>query len=243
MNHKKIIGILFVLVLCSSEIYSQDSLKASTKSTKRKFWIGLNFSPDLCYRNLVVLGDTSNTRYSYKKYETYKFNFSAGVSVLYYLKDNINIESGLQYSNKGYRSIWRYSDNYISGKFEHIYSWYYADIPLRVNICFGNKKLKYTCGAGIIGNILLASGIRYNSFYDGGTTSTHYDNGWGSGGLDKSTASFTVNAGVVWQFKDNQQIKFEPTFRYVMFDTSKRQLFKTYLWTMGLNIGYYFNCR
>ena len=241
MNHKNLIGILFVLVLYSSEIYSQDSLKASNKNTKRKFWIGVNFSPDLCYRNLIVLGDTSNSRESYRKYETYKFNFSAGVNLLYYLKDNINIESGLQYSNKGYRSISNYTYTHDSGKYEIIDSWYYVDIPLKVNICFGKKKLKYTLGAGIVGNILLAGGTRYTFLPDRGSKVSSYYNNWGS--LSESNASFTANAGLVWQFKANQQIKFEPTFRYAMFDPSKSRVFKEYLWTLGLNIGYYFKCR
>src|ERR1700756_509256 len=93
----------FAFIITSVFVYAQDSTK--TKKPKR-FFIGVNFSPDYCFRTLKNNDGSELSKAlvsTYNKIETAKFGFSSGVSFSYVFTKHISLDFGIQYSNKGFQ--------------------------------------------------------------------------------------------------------------------------------------------
>ena len=151
-------------------IFGQEVAKDASIPDFNKIQVGVNFSPDYCFRTLKN-NDGSLTSSSILKSrnenETGKLGYTTGINVIYNLKKSIGIEVGIQYSNKGYQTkmqdftygsmidprtgfVYNTSGQTpIQGEF--IYNDYYIDIPLKVNFCFGKKKIRFITSAGLTG--------------------------------------------------------------------------------------------
>jgi hypothetical protein len=87
--------------------------------------------------------------------EIAKLGYTCGLNVVYNLRKNIGFEAGLHFSNKGYQT--RYQDLIYADMIDaqrgfvynlsnpmqvrYIYKDYYIDIPLKINLLFGKRKI------------------------------------------------------------------------------------------------------
>lgn len=96
-----------IVILLSNSAFGQDKVAGKN----RRFFIGVNFSPDYCYRSLSKNIDSiSNSKWNYAKniedsVEIPKLGYTAGINFGYQIKSWLSIETGLQYSDKGYKTI------------------------------------------------------------------------------------------------------------------------------------------
>lgn len=252
---KKLLALIFIIT--SVFVYAQDSTQ--TKKASR-FFIGVNFSPDYCFRTLKNNdgSDLSKTIVGiYNKIETAKFGFSSGFNLCYVITKHVSIDLGVQYSNKGFqdkksgltfgdmidrRRGFVYNTNPsnanlpTSGKI--VYTYNYLDIPLKVNFVFGKKKVRFISSIGLTTNLLINSKNTFvgqdstgKSIKNSGSNTTYTYN--------RINLSPTISCGIDYKANDKMFFRIEPTFRYgilKMTDTPVTQ----YLWNAGLNISYYF---
>src|ERR1035437_1411019 len=99
---------IILILLCFSTLYIYGGNNQDTTARKGKWKIGINFSPDYCYRKLDSTGINNNYGdpisfiiHERDSMEIPKFGFTTGISVGYDASRVISLESGIYYSNKG----------------------------------------------------------------------------------------------------------------------------------------------
>ena len=247
--------IFLVATAITANLFGQDKQKETPTDDFKKVQIGVNFSPDYCFRLLKNNDGTSSSDLvieSRNGNETGKLGFTTGLNVIFNLKKNIGIEVGVQYSNKGYQtkmqdltfgSIIDPRHGFVyntSGKTptrgKFVYNAYYIDIPLKVNYIIGNKRIRFISSAGVTTNIFIKETSKSILEYDDGTTDKNTqstDNGY-----NKINVSPIVSVGIDWKFKSRANLRIEPTFRYGVLKIINAPV-TGYLWNAGLNISYY----
>ncbi|HXU27194.1 MAG TPA: outer membrane beta-barrel protein [Bacteroidia bacterium] len=241
---KKLLALVFIIT--SVFVYAQDSTK--TKKVSR-FFIGVNFSPDYCFRTLKNTDGSTISAIIYdhdNKIERAKFGFSSGINACYIITKHISVDLGVQYSNKGYqteeqaliyptpRSATIYNLP-TSGKF--VYRYNYIDIPLKANFIFGKKKLRLISSVGLTTNIFISETNSFVGKYSNG--SSFKNSSTSTSGQTKVNLSPTVSCGIDYKVNSRMFFRIEPTFRYGVLSTVDAPIAE-YIWNAGLNISYYF---
>jgi len=238
---KKII-VSFLLLISSVFAYAQDTSQVKSKKTKR-FFVGVNFSSDLCS---VFLKDGASSVSNYKVRP--KFGYSVGLNFCYIVSKRINIETSIQYSNKGYVTPLTFGDMIDRRRgfvyntspikdLRYISTFHYLDIPLKVNFVFGKKRTRFIAGLGLITNLLFKSTDTFSgqkadgiSFKNSSTVTNEYN---------RVNLSPMISCGLNYKINDKMFFKIEPIFRCGITPTTHFP-FKEYLWSAGLNLSWYF---
>lgn len=220
-------------------------LGQETTATKdRKFFIGVNFSPDYCYRNITKNDNSISseqwTNIKNTEDSIYKptFGYTAGLNIYYQIKKRFSIETGINYSRKGYQTIpfpTVYNFNYDPAIATNYFYFTYLDFPLRVNFNFLKSKFQIIASAGAVFNYLLQVSIKTipetpTAIFQ---TQTHISNY----AYNKINISPTVSLGIKYNIKNRLNLRVEPTFRYGLLNTDSKSYAYTHLWTSGLNIS------
>jgi hypothetical protein len=232
--------IAFVFIITSVFAYAQDSTK--TKKPRR-FFIGVNFSPDYCFRTLKNIDGGAISTMIYdndNKIQTAKFGFSSGINACYIITKHISVDLGVQYSNKGYQT----AENALtfgtpprrgfvynfptSGKI--VYRYNYIDIPLKVNFVFGKKKLRLISSIGLTTNIFISETNSFIGKYSNGAS--FKNSSTSSSGINRLNLSPTVSCGIDYKMNDKMFFRVEPTFRYGVIATASA-LISEHIWNAG----------
>jgi hypothetical protein len=247
----KQLTLLFIAI--SFQVCGQDTLINTEKPEIKRWHIGVEVSPDLCYRKLQ--NPDGNSYYPAEmglrdSLEIPKFGYTAGPAVAFSLSSHWTIGTGLLFSNKGYKtknmdiseSDFDKNGNgiYIYGKAKIYYSFYYLDVPLKVNYACGHGKIRFCASLGIITNIFL---------FEKRTIIMDFDDGekervkiTDSGSCKSVNISPMGGLGLDWAFTKRMNLRIEPTFRYGMLKINDEYI-NTYLWNAGLNFSYYYSIR
>jgi hypothetical protein len=204
--------------------------------------IGINFSPDYSFRSLKSFDGSSDVGFviqSRDGIEIAKLGYTTGINLCYNLSPKLGVETGLQYSNKGYQTkknnlsyIDPETGQYLQAKW--IYKDAYLDVPLKLNITFGKRNLRFISSIGFVTNIFLSQHlITFVDKPDGKTERivSEYE-------LRRINISPMVSLGIDYKINYKMNIRVEPTFRYGVIKILDSPI-KEYLWNAGLNIGYY----
>lgn len=221
-----------------------------------KLLIGVTASPDICFRTLQNTDGSSTTDMIIdlrNDNESPKFSYSTGLSFCYNLTRHWGIETGLQYSNKGFKFVNsdptfsdqidpRYGFIYTPQgptptKITFIYNFNYLDIPLRTIFTVGNRKVRFISSVGITTNILISATNTSIVEYENADT----DRKTQEQGYDYKTVNFspTASVGIDWQLCDKFNLRVEPTFRYGLLKIIDAPITE-YLWSGGLNLTCYY---
>jgi hypothetical protein len=233
---------LFVLITATSQ--AQDA---------RKWFLGYSFSSDLCYRRLSNgSGDPAidGMIAARNKSEHLKMGFTTGLNVKYQFNDVISVETGLMYSNKGYKSR---TDNIIfgdqvdpgqtpssGGQFRVRYNYKYLDLPLKINIVFAREETySFYLTAGAVVNVFLEQ-KNVSTF----TSPNHPKQVTISGGeLFRTNNSLNISPfigpGIRFGLGKRLHMQVEPLFRYGVLPLYDAPI-KGYLWNWGLNTVLYY---
>ncbi len=234
----------FLILLFSSSLCAQEKQDSSKLKNKfNKVQIGINFSPDQCYRTLKSENPDSTILGILKQREAFEIpclGFTAGVNFRYALTKILAIEMGLQIANK------RFQTNdfaVIGGSFPimpssalYIYNHYYAEVPLLLNAVLGTNKLKISADLGIITGFFLHYTNTYDVFDPNGKLTEQKTKTYS--GFNSLNFSPTVSLGLSYDFNKRSGISLEPTYRYGLVKIKKAPVHE-YLWSIGLNIGYH----
>ncbi len=249
----QLLAVIFILM--PETIYSQST------ETPDRYSIGINFSADYCYR--TVFNNTGNDNYDElikirNENETPILGYVAGFNLNYKLSSKFSVQTGLQYSKKGYGIKLKdfelfYSDNIDprygfvydsvpSGKsLEKIslyYHYTYLDIPLQIKMCLGKKRIKFVAGVGIVTGVLLnATQTSVKKFKEGGKNRDKVDQQYDFRSISLSTQA---SAGVSYKLNEKINILIEPTIRYGLLKITDTPV-SARLWSGGINFSCFYS--
>ena len=181
------VNALILLLLTSLNVTSQ-----TEKPEIRKFSVGVNFSPDYSYRRL----HSDNPDYDFlinqlNDWEVPAFGFTTGLSARYLVNKKIELESGLQFSDKTYKfdinkddfeipdnGLYQPDDPAIPERQITNYHFYYLGVPLKLNYYFLQKRIRMYLTAGVSTDFFLDTQGKTTSIYSDRTeTIEHNDIG------------------------------------------------------------------
>lgn len=207
--------------------------------------IGINASFDVAYRTLKNNNGSSISNqliHARNENEIPKIGYSGGINVLFNLKRNMSLESGIQYSNKGYQTkmvetvSFQPNDPLAPEKAKVIYHFHYVDVPLKFNYFFGNRKIRYLASVGVTTNVFLKetqTSIRvYADHKEKVPISSDFE-------YERFNVSPSIGIGIDYQMNDKINVRIEPTFRYGVSKIIDAPI-TAYLFSGGINFGLYF---
>mgnify|MGYP002399471335 FL=1 len=238
------ISFLIILFLFFHILSAQDK---TSRTNQKPFFIGVHFSPDYSYRQLVNNDGQSVTQTiirSRDRMEKARPGFTTGVSFGWHLSSRLQIESGLFYSAKGYKTnkeLLVYIPPVSPGDpvaVKHVYRKQFLDIPLRIVYLWGGKRLQVAPSGGLVFNLFLNQGLLTYSYYETGEvrkTKTQLQDD-----VRKMNLSVQLGMGLRYRFNERLKLMAEPVLRYGLFKSADTPVAEK-LWTAGLNTGLYFS--
>lgn len=223
------------------------SLTVLGQGTKplQKILIGFNFSPDYAYRGLKNGDGSSSTDLVIKSIndiEIAKFGYTTGVNACFNFSPRVGFETGIQFSNKGYKTINRdlvyfppNSSLPINSK--TVYAYQYIGIPVKAKFSFGKSKVRFVSSIGFITNFLLNVKQSTSFEYAGGKKEKKSQSS--KSGFKNAGISPIVSVGIDYKLNKKIHLFAEPTFRYGLIKTKDAPVMEN-LWSAGLNIGFYY---
>ena len=229
--------LLLLFLIFSSIITIGQNAKQATKIS-----IGYNFSPDYNFRTLKNNNGNSSTDLvisSRNDIEKAKFGYTTGFDVTFHFSDLLNFQTGIQYSNKGYKT--REQDlSYFQttptdpNKIAIKYSYQYIGIPLQAKFYFGKSKARFISGVGVVTNFLVNTKNSIMLKYLDGRTEKKNESS--STGINKIDISPLVSIGVDYKLTNKINILIEPTFRFGLIETNEAPVNEK-LWSAGAFVG------
>ncbi|MCW3118875.1 MAG: hypothetical protein JWM28_2957 [Chitinophagaceae bacterium] len=222
------------------------TVSAQHPKPAQKVFIGFNFSPDYSFRTLSDDGTNSINGFLVKNrnsIEIPKLGYTTGFTVIFNVKQQTWLETGFQYSNKGYKN--KEEDLVFFGpqspgspsKFDINYTYSYIGIPVTARFGFGKTKLNFITSVGFTTNFLLDVNNAVNYKYADGRTEKHTAST--TSDFNKIDISSIVGFGINYRINDRTNVIAEPTFRYGIIKTRDANITEK-LWSGGLNIGFYY---
>lgn len=208
-----------------------------------KIQLGVNFSPDFNYRVLRMKEEGQLAEYLLNHrnaYESAKLSVTTGINLLYNLNPIMGIETGIQYSNKGFLYQTNpeliFEDGSTINGIIQVSNFHFIDVPIRAYFNLGKGNLRFFSSVGLVSNVLLSA-----------TETTQIDiSGKPQKSTDKQEGDFKrfnlspmMSLGIDYRLTPKTNLRVEPTVRYGIFPVESSVL-KTNLYNVGLNFGYYF---
>lgn len=246
-------------MLISTDTFSQSTEQQMPASNSKKLFIGVTYSSDYCYRYLKNNNDSPEVnRYidSRNESESPKYGYTTGIVILYNLNKQIGFESGLQFSNKGYKNntgalqrtdeidpmkgfVAPTPESIIDSKI--VYNYLYLDLPVRVIFSYGQKKVRFVSSLGVTTNILLkATQKSVLKYQNGNKERKTYKQSYTYQPINISPM---ISFGADYQVSNKLNLRVEPSFKYGLFKIIKNKPITAYLWNAGLNISYYYQLK
>ena len=245
MSKKNIMKQFIILLIVFSSLSAQGKKKTSSKNNH--FSIGVNFSPDYCYRTLTKNNKSlshdqwTNAKRIQDSIDRPKFGYTIGINLRLQLHKKVSIETGFQYSEKGYKTIPISTFYDPNPPFSIVIAtnninYDYFDLPLKVNFSFLEKRIQIATSAGLIFNVLRQVSVKINpeppSTFKTKTIIDHYD-------YNKLNISALASVGLKFKLNKRMDLQLEPNFRYGLLNTDSKSFQTNHLWSAGLNLGYY----
>lgn len=240
----KIILLLLIAFSCFA-VQAQDTRAA--KQTKRIF-MGINFLPAYNFRTLKNNDGNAATSLlinNRNNKEIGKFGYSAGLNLCINISNHLAFETGIQYSNKGYKTknedlIFLPPDPNAPTRAKFIYAFQYMGIPVKANFSFGKNKVRFITGLGFATNILINQKNSSIAEYADGRKEKKSQSS--TSNYKKLDISPLISIGIDYKINNQVHFKAEPTFSYGLLKTVDAPV-KEHLWSAGLNMGFYYGLK
>lgn len=194
----------YFLIFISITSYGQNK-STSCENASKGFQLGLNASPDYCFRTMP----------SY--FEVPKLGYTFGLNTAYQFNQLFTVETGLHYSNKGCQTskmdlVFFVPDPANPNQAQYIYNYHFIDIPLKANFTVGSRKIKFFTSVGLTTNLFIKETQTniyvYSDRTDINTISPSL--------MDIRKVNFTptLSTGIDWSLHPNVNLRVEPNFQY-----------------------------
>lgn len=227
------------------------SIISISQESPSDFSASINISPDLAYRNLILVGGDPSLQPAYENIyesrnerESPKLGFTCGVNLLWRMGNHYHLESGLNYSDRGYKIGWfefpfPNSDPSIPDSLKYSYHFHYAVIPVKLIYNLNVNTLRVYTALSLNTGILITT--RYKGFYK-------YDDGHeekikGTEGdfFRRLSVTPAAHIGLNIPVSAKSGFRIESAFRYDILKITADTPISARLWSLGLNFGYQLN--
>lgn len=228
-------------------LYTVTALGQKTKR-ENKISIGFSFSPDYSFRTLKNDDGNSSTDLIIKvrdDIEKAKFGYTTGFNVTFHFSNLLGIETGVQYSNKGYKTkeqdlVYFPPNPGLPNKSTTYYSYQYISIPLIAKFTFGKRKTRFISSAGLMTNFLIHEKQSVNFTYTDWRKEKR--NQSSTSDFNKIDISPMVSVGIDYKLTSRIHLSAEPTFRFGLIKTKDAPV-KEKLWNAGLVFGFSYDLK
>jgi opacity protein-like surface antigen len=209
--------------------------QTSDSLPKRKFAIGLSFSPDYCFRTVK-----NPNSFNYLP-EIPSFGFTTGMNLIYNPNRRIGLETGLLFFDNTQKTK-QYDINFFpynpSDPTKNTFIWHnlFLGIPIKIHYRILTQKIKLYLSAGISTNLLFVEKTSAVLEYSDGHT--EISNSTNAGLIHVGFAAIG-GLGISYDLSDKFAIKIEPTYRRFITSSFVEQSWGTHHST-GLDIGLYY---
>lgn len=217
------------LILIASVSYGQ-SKSPSSENGSKGFQLGLNASPDYCFRTMP----------SY--FEVPKLGYTFGLNTAYQFNQLFSVETGLHYSNKGCQTtkmdlVFFLPDPANPNQAQYIYNDHFIDIPLKANFTVGSRKIKFFTSVGLTTNLFIKETQTNIYVYLDRTETTTISPSL----MDIRKVNFTptLSTGIDWSLHPNVNLRVEPNFQYSALSFTNTPLTGN-LFSAGLKMSIYY---
>jgi hypothetical protein len=227
---------LLAALILSFSAYSQRNFSGAPY---HRFQIGVNIAPERAYRTLT--NSTGNDYYDQKiedrnKIENPIDSYTGGLGFTWNINHHIGIETGAAYTRKGFQ--YDYNLHGVQGieNVNHVETYSYLDIPLKVNFTVGEQRLR------VIGSIGAAASVPVENKWVG---TVSYTNGESDKLVEHNlyqqqfNVSAIISGGLDYSLTDRVNLRLEPTFRMTALPLSDSYNISERYWNLGLNVGCY----
>ncbi len=232
--------LILAFVTLSHLAIAQTTEPVASTPKERKIALGLSFSPDYSYRSLKGISANGKAIAELRNNtELPVFAFTSGVKLSTLLKKRFTFETGILFSQKGYKQkpqelISQIYDPAIAKSFAYQITYSGIDVPIKLNF----YPVKTTKGglfisAGIANNLIMSNKVTYTSEYYNAPSQTVKDIKMGL----LYMPSLLLSVGYQQQLSERLFLKAEPSYRRALLDLNGSTLIKTYLYSMGLDVS------
>lgn len=206
-------------------------------NSDRTLFLGLAFSPDYSYRTISSEMNVD----LWNAAEEPKFGFTTGLVALFKFNPRFALETGLQFSDKGYKiqSTIRNSEPWPPNplqKSTNIFHYQYLDIPVKANYFILTKRLKIFVSAGISANIFLNNKTTLIYDYDDGSMETESVS---EPDLKALNVAAMVGVGMDYAIANRLHLRVEPIFRHSVTNTLDAPISR-YPYSLGANTALFY---
>jgi Outer membrane protein beta-barrel domain len=220
------------------------AVQAQDKNRTQKILIGFNLSPDYSFRTLKNNDGGSSGGIIIKSrndIEIAKLGYTTGINAIFNFSKQIALETGIQYSNKGYKTknqdlVYFPPNPNLPSKAEMNYSYNYIGIPIKAKFTFANSDLHFITSVGFMTNFLLNVKQTSTYQYSDGKTEKKTQS---VSGFNKVDISPMISVGIDYKVNGKIHLIVEPTFRYGILKTRDAPIAEK-LWNGGVNLGFYY---
>ncbi|MFM1947344.1 MAG: outer membrane protein beta-barrel domain [Bacteroidota bacterium] len=221
--------LLSTLILSTALSYGQSN-STSSENASKGFQLGLNASPDYCYRTMP----------SY--FEVPKLGYTLGLNTAYQFNQLFSVETGLHYSNKGTQTsmldlVFIQPEPLVPNQAKYIYNYHFIDIPLKANFTVGSRKIRFFTSVGLTTNFFIketqTNVYVYSDRTEINTISPNFTD------FRKVNFTPTLSAGIDWSLHPNLNLRVEPTAQYSAFTMTNTPL-TGHLFSAGLKMSVYY---
>jgi len=216
------------------------------KPERSKIAVGAFFSPAYDYRYIHTKSEGEFSDQSFvdklNEWEKGKFGYTTGLNFSWFISNRFTFETGAWFSNKGYSiklmdlyNAMNYKVPYDKAKLRIIYG--YLSLPVKLNVNIITKPVKVFVSAGMTADLSLYGKYRYLLVPSGGGKENYYVNMDDKGRT--ITLSALASAGLEYEFLEHFSFRFEPMFMMNVMPLYTSDI-KTYLWSVGGNLGIFY---
>ncbi|KAA9333718.1 outer membrane beta-barrel protein [Adhaeribacter soli] len=227
--------IIAALAFVSFNSYAQTAdLKPNSKIA-----LGVSFSPDYSYRTLKSDADSKWIIDIREEVESAKLGYTTGANALINLSNRFSLETGLLFSDKGYKAKVKYivtePDPNAPESAKHNYRYLTLDVPLKVNYYITTGKIKAFASVGSSANFFMT--VKRTSTYEYANGKTEKKTVPASDfGYEKVDIAALASVGVDYALTENLLLRVEPIYRRSVTSITKLPI-DGYLYSAGLNLG------
>ncbi len=209
-----------------------------------QFSLGISFSPEYSYRVLKAKEDKYESFVALSdSMEVPKFGFTTGIQIRYDILKRLNIESGIQFTDKGDKMI---NSNFVAAdtndplllnlnSITTVKKVYFIEVPLKVSYKIVSGKFSLSVFGGISANIFLDNNTKSIIKYKDGTEEVQPTNREGN----FKSINVTMLAGIGLNYELNKKLclNFEPIYKRDITEINTSDIISYYFYSFGANVG------
>jgi hypothetical protein len=233
---------IFIILLSNISLAQVDS-EGEKIPDPHRFYLGLMAAPEIA-DGFFTSNDhsMSGSVDFWNEFFLPKISYTAGFDFLFLINQRFTFQSGLHYSNKGYRMKKTYFTdmNGVSLDPEAIkasFNYHYLEVPLKINYNVNFDKFKLYFSGGLITGFLTEINSTNIAYYQNGdkertTTSAMSDD------ATRINLSPTIGTGFDFFINSKMTFRLEPMAKFSLLKLHPDANARPHLWSAGINFSY-----